>query len=263
MWRKFRILILLLILLFVALNTYFDRVYSTDWDIPLRVAIYPINGDGSAEVEQFIARVGADRFQPLEKFFENEARHYGVAMERPIRFKAAPQLRELPPALERGSNVFGIMSWSLRMRYWVWGTPALPGAAPDIKLFVVYHDPAISPTLAHSVGMQKGLYGVVNVFAEQSMTGSNDVITAHELLHTLGAIDKYDPRTSQPLNPRRLRRAHQTTAAATNARRSDGRPHCNFRGGIDHSGVAAPGHRRLAHRGGNRLVEAEIGRAHV
>lgn len=201
MWRKFRILILLLILLFVALNTYFDRVYSTDWDIPLRVAIYPINGDGSAEVEQFIARVGADRFQPLEKFFENEARHYGVAMERPIRFKAAPQLRELPPALERGSNVFGIMSWSLRMRYWVWGTPALPGAAPDIKLFVVYHDPAISPTLAHSVGMQKGLYGVVNVFAEQSMTGSNDVITAHELLHTLGAIDKYDPRTSQPLNP--------------------------------------------------------------
>lgn len=201
MWRKFRILVLLLILLFVALNTYFDRVYSTDWDIPLRVTIYPINGDASAEVEQFIARLGTDRFQALEKFFQNEARHHGVAMERPIQFKAAPQLRELPPALDRGANVFGIMSWSLRMRYWAWRTPALPGAAPDIKLFVVYHDPAISPTLAHSVGMQKGLYGVVNVFAEQGMTGSNDVITAHELLHTLGAIDKYDPRTSQPLHP--------------------------------------------------------------
>jgi hypothetical protein len=201
MWRKFRILILLLILLFVALNTYFDRVYSTDWDIPLRVTIYPINGDGSAEADQFIARLGTDRFQPLEKFFENEARHFGVAMERPIRFKAAPQLRELPPALDRGANVFGIMWWSLQMRYWVWGTPELPGAAPDIKLFVVYHDPAISPTLAHSVGMQKGLYGVVNAFAEQRMTGSNDVITAHELLHTLGAFDKYDPRTSQPRHP--------------------------------------------------------------
>ena len=47
MWRRLRILILLLILLFVALNTYFDRVYSTDWDIPLRVAAYPINADGS------------------------------------------------------------------------------------------------------------------------------------------------------------------------------------------------------------------------
>lgn len=201
MWRKFRILILLLILLFVALNTYFDRVYSTDWDIPLRVTIYPINGDGSAEVEQFIARLAPDRFQPLEKFFENEARHHGVAMERPVRFKSDPPLRALPPALDRGANVFSIMSWSLRMRYWAWRTPELPGAVPDIKLFVVYHDPSISPTLAHSVGMQKGLYGVVNVFADQGMAGSNDVITAHELLHTLGAIDKYDPRNSQPLNP--------------------------------------------------------------
>ena len=87
------------------------------------------------------------------------------------------------------------------MRYWAWRTPELPGAAPDIKLFVVYHDPALSPTLEHSVGMQKGLYGVVNVFADRAMIGSNDVITAHELLHTLGASDKYDPRTSQPLNP--------------------------------------------------------------
>jgi hypothetical protein len=49
--------------------------------------------------------------------------------------------------------------------------------------------------------MQKGLYGVVNAFADRSMIGSNDVITAHELLHTLGASDKYDPRNSQPLNP--------------------------------------------------------------
>jgi hypothetical protein len=201
MWRKFRILILLLILLFVALNTYFDRVYSTDWDIPLRVTVYPLNGDGSAEVEQFINGLNADRFQGMEKFFQAEAVRYGVSLERPIRFKAAPKLQQLPPTLDRKANVFGIMSWSLRMRYWVWRTPDPPGAAPDIKLFVMYYDPAISPTLAHSVGMQKGLYGVVNVFATREMLGSNDVITAHELLHTLGSIDKYDPRTSQPINP--------------------------------------------------------------
>jgi hypothetical protein len=201
MWRKFRIFILLLILLFVALNTYFDRVYSTDWDQPLRVTIYPINGDGSAGAGEYISRLSADRFQALEQFFEAEARHYGVPMARPITFTSAPQLREMPPALDRDSNVFGIMAWSLRMRYWAWRTPDLPGPAPDIKLFIVYHDPTLSPTLQHSVGMQKGLYGVVNVFADRGMNGSNDVITAHELLHTLGAIDKYDPSNSQPLNP--------------------------------------------------------------
>ncbi|MFC4311086.1 hypothetical protein ACFPN2_18455 [Steroidobacter flavus] len=201
MWRNIRILILLLILLAIALNQYFDRVYSTDWNTPLRVTIYPIDGDGSPVTAQFISKLQHDRFQPLEAFFEREASFRGLPLEHPIQFKSAPQLRDIPPALDRNANVFGIIWWSLRMRYWAWRTPDGLGVAPDIKLFVVYHDPALTPTLAHSVGMQKGLYGVVNVFADQSMIGSNDVITAHELLHTLGASDKYDPRNSQPLNP--------------------------------------------------------------
>jgi hypothetical protein len=201
MWRNLRILILLLILAAVALNTYFDRVYSTDWNIPLRVTVYPINGDGSAVSEKFIGGLQADRFTALERFFQQEAHHRGVMLDQPVRFKPAPQLREKPPELDRGTNVLGVMWWSLRMRYWASQSPELPGAAPDIKLFVVYHDPQLSPTLAHSVGMQKGLYAVVNVFADRSMIGSNDVITAHELLHTLGATDKYDPSNNQPINP--------------------------------------------------------------
>jgi hypothetical protein len=201
MWRNLRILILLLILLVVALNTYFDRVYSTDWNTPLRVAIYPIDGDGSPVTQQFIASLKPDRFRALTDFFEEEAGFWELPLRRPIQFQAAPQLHDVPPALDRDANVFSVIWWSLRMRYWAWQSPDAPGVAPDIKLFVVYHDPALTPTLAHSVGMQKGLYGVVNVFASRSMTGSNDVITAHELLHTLGASDKYDPRTSEPIHP--------------------------------------------------------------
>ncbi|HEY0685535.1 MAG TPA: hypothetical protein VGD45_24565 [Steroidobacter sp.] len=201
MWRKLRILILLLILLFVALNTYFDRVYSTDWNIPLRVTVYPINGDDSDAVDVFINQLKPDRFEAMEAFFEEEADSWGLAMERPVQFQSAPPLGEQPPALDRNANVLSIMWWSLRMRYWAWQSPDLPGAAPDIKLFVIYHDPAITPAVAHSIGMQKGLYAVVNVFADRSMIGSNDVITAHELLHTLGATDKYNPSNNQPLNP--------------------------------------------------------------
>lgn len=201
MWRNIRILVLLLILLFVALNTYFDRVYSTDWNIPLRVTIYPINGDGSAVTEQFISKLQPDRFQAMEEFFEEEAGVRGLSLRLPIQFKSASQLRAVPPTLDRHANLFSILWWSLRMRYWAWQSPDVPGVAPDIKLFVVYHDPALTSTLTHSVGMQKGLYGVVNVFALRSMMGSNDVITAHELLHTLGATDKYDRQTNQPLHP--------------------------------------------------------------
>jgi hypothetical protein len=202
MFRKVRIAVLLLILLFVALNTYFDRVYSTDWDTPLRVAVFPINGDGSDVTEHYVQALQADDLLALESFFSEEAEHYGVKLDRPIRFSLAAPIRELPPMTEQQAGVLSIVLWSLHMRYWAWSVPESPaGASPDIKLFVLYHDPVRSPSLHHSVGLQKGLFGIVNVFAEKRMAGSNDTVTAHELLHTLGATDKYSPGTNLPRHP--------------------------------------------------------------
>jgi hypothetical protein len=201
MWRRLRIAILLVILLFVALNTYFDRVYSTDWNIPLRIAAFPINADGSEVTARYIAQLPAGAFQQIETFFEQEAKQYGLQMERPVRLTLAPPLSEAPPALGPRSSGLSVLLWSLRMRYWAWRVDAPPGPAPDIKLFVLYHDPAVSPALPHSVGLQKGLLGVVHVFADAGMRGSNDTVIAHELLHTLGATDKYDLQSNQPILP--------------------------------------------------------------
>ena len=201
MWRRLRIAVLLVILLFVALNTYFDRVYSTDWNIPLRIAAFPINADGSAVTASYISQQPADAFERIETFFELEAKQYGLQMERPIRLTLAPQLSEAPPQLDPGGGAFSAMLWSLHIRYWAWRVDAPPGPAPDIKLFVLYHDPAILSELPHSLGLQKGLLGVVHVFADASMKGSNDTVIAHELLHTLGATDKYDFANNQPIHP--------------------------------------------------------------
>ena len=68
-------------------------------------------------------------------------------------------------------------------------------------MFVIYFDPEESQRLAHSLGLQKGLIGVVNAFADDEMSKENNIVIAHELLHTVGASDKYDPRTNQPLFP--------------------------------------------------------------
>jgi hypothetical protein len=201
MWRRLRIVVLLLVLLFVALNTYFDRVYSTDWNIPLRVAAYPINADGRLATERYMRQVANDGLQGVEAFFDEEARQYGLQMERPIRITLLPTLARQPPPLEPRASGLGVLLWSLRMRYWAWRVAEPAGAAPDIKLFILYHDPAVSPSVPHSVGLQKGLFGVVHVFADAGMKGSNDTVIAHELLHTLGATDKYDLRSNQPAHP--------------------------------------------------------------
>jgi hypothetical protein len=61
-----------------------------------------------------------------------------------------------------------------------------------IKLFVLYHAPQDGVALEHSLGLQKGLIGVVHAFADPRQTRQNNIVIAHELLHTLGATDKYD-----------------------------------------------------------------------
>ena len=64
-----------------------------------------------------------------------------------------------------------------------------------------YHNPGFTRSVPHSVGLQQGLVGVVHAFADPDMRGSNNVVIAHEILHTLGATDKYDPATAAPVFP--------------------------------------------------------------
>ena len=56
-------------------------------------------------------------------------------------------------------------------------------------------------SVPHSLGLEKGLIGVVYAFAVPVMDGGNDMVIAHELLHTLGATDKYDPANDAPRFP--------------------------------------------------------------
>jgi hypothetical protein len=45
------------------------------------------------------------------------------------------------------------------------------------------------------------MLGVVHAFAARRAAAPNDVVITHELMHTLGATDKYDPETDAPRFP--------------------------------------------------------------
>ena len=66
---------------------------------------------------------------------------------------------------------------------------------------MLYHDPALTPSVPHSLGLTKGLIGVVYAFADPQVNGANNVVIAHELLHTLGATDKYRAADDAPRFP--------------------------------------------------------------
>jgi hypothetical protein len=113
----------------------------------------------------------------------------------------APRVDSVPPAPPTAAGRIEAVLWSLQMRFWAWRNDAYAGPRPHVRLFVLYFDPEQRQRLSHSVGLQKGMLGRVNAFAGDAMTETNNVIIAHELLHTLGATDKYDPSGNRPQYP--------------------------------------------------------------
>ena len=203
MFRRLRILILLFILAAVAISTWRAKARVADWRYPLRVAVYPINGDQSSATLDYISQLKIDAFEPIADFLDDEAKRYHVALRygKPIDLFLAPEVTTQPPTPPNGSNILQNILWSLQFRYWAYRADQSGGPSPHIRMFVRFFDPATHEVVPNSVGLEQGMIGIANTYASKKMEARNNVVIAHELLHTIGAQDKYDPRTNQPLHP--------------------------------------------------------------
>jgi hypothetical protein len=199
--KTLRVAILLAVLVVVALTTWQDRYLSTRWHNPLYVAIYPIAADDSAATRAYVTALDAERFKPIDRFFAREAARYHLDTSEPVKTRLRAELQDLPPQRAPNAGLLATAFWSLRLRYWAWRASGHVHEPEDIRIFVLYHDPALTPTVPHSLGLTKGLIGVVYAFAAAAMDGENDVVIAHELLHTVGATDKYNLADDAPRFP--------------------------------------------------------------
>lgn len=200
MFRKLRILILLFVLVLVGAGSWLEHARITDWDQAVWVVVYPIAGDDSANTRAYLRRLGANSLRPIEAFMAEQGQRYGIAPRKPIKVLLAPLGEELPPAPPQNGAVLSVMYWSLRLRYWAWRQEDAD-LLGDVSVFTIYHDPAVSSSVPHSLGIKEGHIGVVHAFADDAMTQANNVVILHELLHTLGASDKYDSSNDLPVYP--------------------------------------------------------------
>jgi hypothetical protein len=200
-FKQLRILFLLLVLFVVAVTACQERFRTTRWNVPLYIAVYPIAADDSAVTRASVDALEADAFKSIDRFFEREGRRYGLGLDEPVKTRLHPEIHERPPERAPGASILSTVFWSLELRYWAWRVSRHIAEPQDVRMFVLYHDPARTPTVPHSLGLAKGHIGVVYAFASPEMTGTNAVVIAHELLHTLGAADRYDPQTDAPLFP--------------------------------------------------------------
>lgn len=201
-FRFLRIALLLGALVLALGFTWGEAYLVRSWLQPLDVSIYPINGDGSEAAQDYIRQLKAADFAEINTFLQDQAYKYGVRLKPALDLSLQRELAEPPPPPPHDRSALKTIGWSLKLRWWVYqhSRSILPQLG-RIRLYVLYHEAEDGKTLNHSLGLQKGLIGVVHAFASKSQQAQNNVIIAHELLHTLGATDKYDPATNLPVDP--------------------------------------------------------------
>ena len=211
MFRYIRIAILLTILVVVAGNQFLTGNRFSSWEKPLWVTIYPVLVDPDADIRRYVEGLKADSFQDIGEFLKRQASRHGRQLETPVVIQVARPLTSLPPAIPTESSGPSIALWSLKMRWWAWKQGGQDGLAPDdVRMFVLYQKKNTNGPMERSVGIKNGSYGVVNAVASRQTTARNSMIITHELMHILGASDKYDLFTGQPIAPDGLANPQQS-----------------------------------------------------
>lgn len=189
MHRNLRILLLLFVLAGVTLVTLGERWWVRSWQWPLDVAIYPIAAEPASA--DYVSTLRPEDFSEIATFLAENGRRWRPAGVPAPRMRLMAPLRDVPE-FAVAHNTLEAVRWSLKLRWYAFRYTPFWKSLGTVRLFVLYHPIVANQPLPDSHGLQKGLLGVVHVFASDAQRGQNNIVIAHELLHTLGARDKYD-----------------------------------------------------------------------
>ncbi|TVQ28729.1 MAG: hypothetical protein EA370_16200 [Wenzhouxiangella sp.] len=199
--RQIRILLLMVALTAAVYAHQAEPDRIPAWDRALVVGIYPHNADGSQAADDFLRTLEPGHFHEIEQFMARSAREHGLALERPFILRLAePSDRNAPPTPPAAGSLAADLRWALSLRLWRWRFDR-QGLDPDIVMVVHYHAPTTQPMYMHSIGILDLRLAVANLLAHEQLDAHNNVVLAHELLHTVGASDLYNPVSTLPLFP--------------------------------------------------------------
>ena len=196
--RTFRLFILLAVAAAIALFHFTRDTGPPGWERPLKVVIYPENADGSARARSHIESLEPGRFQAVEDFMAEQAARYSLEIEKPFVLEVAAPITGAPTAPDYES-FWAHLRWGISLRLWYW---TFDGKRHDADITVIArYRAAESSGPLHSLGIPAMNLVVANLETGADVHGLNNVVVAHELLHTVGASDLYDLETGLPEYP--------------------------------------------------------------
>lgn len=194
---KIRVAVLLFVLGIVILYAWSNirsRRARNEWRRPLNVAIVIVR-NGAVDPEAIAAmRV---RVAQLDAQLTRELHRYRGTPDRPFTFvvRGAVDLPSPRPEL-RGDGLVDLARYSLALSRWTGAVDdraGLPGSSYDSRIYVVVNVPSPGALrFVEGASEQGGRVGTLEVDLDASTIDFALFVTAHELFHTLDALDKYD-----------------------------------------------------------------------
>jgi hypothetical protein len=185
-----------------AMHDIYSRRERTEWERPLSIAVALVQ---LGPVDQAALNLLNAQFHALEIRLASEYRRYGGHMARPVIFtlygpvnidKPAPAAPEADiPSLAR--HAYELWRWT----HAVDEGCDLPARSFDSRIYLVMRAPREKGVQwVEGSSELGGRVGVASVELDVSSVDLALFVATHELLHTLGASDKYDP-TGRALIP--------------------------------------------------------------
>ena len=189
---------ILVVVLLVALRDVRSRRARNDWDHMLYVAVAPVRLENVDEASVAALRA---RLPALEDRLAAElARHHPGTSIRPFKLELTTAVTAAsPPPLPAADGVVDLVQHSMALSAYLKDIDTRAGIEPslyDSRIYVAMRKPRKAErTLVEGRSEQGGRVGLVELEldAEAEAVDLALIVIAHELLHTLGASDKYDP----------------------------------------------------------------------
>lgn len=202
MFKAARVAILLLVLASVWTTMTLQRNVSRDWQGTIDIKIVPVIADQHPNTKKFVAGLTARDFASIDKYLVAQAMRYQRNLDYSLNITLTKPIEAIPPLPpKRSEGKLAIMIWSLKLRWWAWRNEPDDHHSLQTRLYVLYQSPDQNQRLPHSTGLQNGLIGLIHARAKPERRRHNNVVLVHELLHILGATDKYDLANGRPIYP--------------------------------------------------------------
>jgi hypothetical protein len=180
-----------------AVRDVWSRRARKDWNRTLDVAVVVVHVEGTAQVDPEATRALGERAMVLEDRLRAESERYHASAPSPFRIRVhgPVEVASAPPTPASDSPV-DLAKQAALLGSWLRDVDPKAGIVPehwDTRIYVTARRPASKVrSFVEGQSERDGRIGVVDVELDPSMVDVTLFVVAHELMHTLGATDKYD-----------------------------------------------------------------------